>query len=271
MAQTSRRTVAVIVGLVVVLGVVALVAYTAGRSGTATPPPTTPQTPATSAAPTPSPSPSYSPTNQQGSPEPALTTGNVTTAAGGHTTGPDGVPLGYAHDRSGAIAAATNYLMWMNSIRIKNATTAASLAAATTTDAAAKGKLEASFADLRSGMSSLSEDQPEPARGAYAVRSYSATAARIYIWAPEVTKDSAGVTDQVWPIVAIDLTWAQDDWKLDGALISATGGAAADPTDPSGNPTPAEKHSILSRTPADPGEITDTARQTWFEYADAPR
>ena len=32
-----------------------------------------------------------------------------------------------------------------------------------------------------------------------------------------------------------------------------------------------EKHSILRRTPADPGDITDSADQTWFEYANAPR
>ena len=33
-------------------------------------------------------------------------------------TGPAGLPLGYAHDQTGAVNAATNYLMWMNSLKI---------------------------------------------------------------------------------------------------------------------------------------------------------
>ena len=66
------------------------------------------------------------------------------------------------------------------------------------------------------------------------------------------------------------LVWVDGDWKLDGGLIAKVGGAAVDPVDPAGNPSAEEKHSILRRTPADPGEITDSADQSWFEYANAP-
>ena len=94
--------------------------------------------------------------------------------------------------------------------------------------------------------------------------------ASIYVWAPYVLTDVAGETVTAWGIFEIRLLWAED-WKLDGALISRIGGAAVEPADPSGNPTPSEKQDILSRTPADPGEITDSADQQWFEYANAPR
>jgi hypothetical protein len=71
-------------------------------------------------------------------------------------------------------------------------------------------------------------------------------------------------------IFEIPLTWTED-WKLDGALISRIGGAAIEPANPTGNPKPSEKQDILSRTPADSGEITDSAEQSWFEYANAAR
>jgi hypothetical protein len=61
------------------------------------------------------------------------------------------------------------------------------------------------------------------------------------------------------------------DWKLNKALIAKTGGAAVEPNNPAGNTTAEEKHSILTRTPADPGEIADSAEESWFEYSNAPR
>jgi hypothetical protein len=186
-------------------------------------------------------------------------------------TGPAGLPLGYDHTDTGAVQAATNYVTWMNSLKITDKKLADDMAAATAADSTTRQALIESFDTLRTGMTELTADQPEPPRGAYAVADYAADQALIYIWAPEVITDAGGETQHVWGIAGIQVVWANDDWKLSGTLINKVGAAAVDPADPTGNPTAEEKHSILSRTPADPGEITNSADQSWFEYANAPR
>jgi len=158
----------------------------------------------------------------------------------------------------------------MNSLKIVDEDTANELATASATDETTRAALVESFDALRPGMQEMTADQPEPARGAYAVASYTPDRALIYIWSPEVMTDSSGQTEHVWGIDAVTVVWSDDDWKLDGGLITKTGAAAVDPIDPAFNPTAAEKHSILTRTPGDPGEITDSASQSWFEYANAP-
>ena len=185
-------------------------------------------------------------------------------------TGPAGLPLGYDHTETGAVQAATNYLTWMNSIRIKDKTTADAMAQATAIDDKTRDAMIASFDDLRTGLVHVSEAQTEVARGAYALANVSPSSASVYVWAPYVLTDSAGETVTAWGIFDMRLLWA-DDWKVDGALISRIGGAAVEPADPTGNPSSSEKQDILSRTPADPGEITDSAAQQWFEYANAAR
>lgn len=270
--MTDRRTrgVLIIAAAVIVLIVVALSFYLLGRSNTATPSPApTTASPTTTTSTTPSPT--YEPTDQSGSPESGLARGAAQAGLGGTSTGPDGLPLGYSHDEAGAVTAATNYLMWMNSLRIADKTLAHSLADASAADDKTKRALIESFDTQRPGLTDLSADQPEPARGAYAVADYDDTRALIYVWSPEVTADSTGRTDHLWGIDAVSVVWADGDWKLDGGLVTMTGAAALDPTDPAGNPSPEEKHSILTRTPADPGEITDSADQAWFEYANAAR
>ena len=217
------------------------------------------------------PAPPTCPPTGYGSPEPGLQTGPAVAGEGGQKSGPAGLPLGYTHDETGAVNAATNYLMWMNSLKITDKTTADAMATATAADESTRTALIASFDDLRTGMTDLTVDQPQPARGAYAVSKYSQNSALIYIWGPEVITNTADETQHLWAIDAIKLVWAEGDWKLDGGLAAKIGGAAVYPLDPAGNPSAEEKHSILRRTPADPGDITDSADQTWFEYANAPR
>lgn len=270
--MTDRRTrnALIIAAALIVLALVALGFYLLGRSNTATQAPTpTPVSPATATSTVPSPT--YEPTDRSGSPESGLARGAAQAGRGGTSTGPEGLPLGYSHDEAGAVTAATNYLMWMNSLRIADKTVADSLAGASAADDKTRKALIESFDALRPGLTDLTADQPEPARGAYAVADYDDSRALVYIWSPEATADSTGRTDHLWGIDAVSVVWANGDWKLDGGLISMTGAAALDPTDPAGNPSPEEKHSILTRTPADPGEITDSANQTWFEYANAAR
>jgi len=263
MPRNPRRTIAIAVGVVVVLSLVAVVAYLAGRSeqATTTPPQHTASRPPAQSESTSSPSPV--------DPRPALSRGKAIAGGGGRSKGPAGLPLGYDHSESGAATAATNYLMWLNSIRITDKPTADAMATAAAADPTTRSALVQSLDETRSGMNDLSTDQLAPARGAYAVAHYSANQATVYIWAPEVTTDKSGTSEQLWAIDAVQVVWAKGDWKLDHQLIAKTGGAAVDPADPAGNPTAFEKRSILSRIPADPGDITDSSDQTWFEYANA--
>ena len=266
MEHRTRRAIALTALLLAVALVLVLVALGVTRTGDAgtPPPPGSAMTPPTAR-------PTYSPTDAYGSPEPALAQGDVQTGTGGRSTGPAGLPLGYSRTPDGAGNAATNYLIWMNSLRIVDKPTADALAAATAGDDDTESALIESFDQLRSGMADLTADEEQPNRGAYALRSYSPHRALVYIWVPEVTTERDGQTDHLWSIEAVSLVWVSNDWKLDGALIARSGGAAIDPADPTGNPTAAEKHAILVRTPADPGDITDSADQTWFEYANAAR
>lgn len=269
--RSLARTIVIAATVLVVLAAVGFGFFRLGRS-TVTPTPSAsgPASPTPISA-GPSSAPTYSPTDQSGSPEPPLLAGAVVAGEGGSQTGPGGLPLGYQRDEAGAVSAATNYLMWMNSIRIADKGLADDMADSAAADAATRTALVESFDALRSGLEILTADQPEPARGAYAIAEYSERRALIYVWAPEVTTDTSGQTDHLWAIDAVELVWSSGDWKLDKALIARTGGAAVDPSDPAGNPTAEEKHSILTRTPADPGEIGDSAEQSWFEYRNAPR
>ena len=270
--MTNRSTGRTIVVAAVLLAAIAVGVglFALGRSTVSTPPTASPTSNDLSVTPSDIPTLTYEPTDQYGSPEPGLPRGEVVAGDGGSRTGPAGLPLGYSRDQVGAVSAATNYVIWMNSLKITDKNSADAMATATATDPATQRALVKSFDLLRSGMQDMAVDQPEPARGAYAVASYSASRALVYVWAPEVMTDGSGQTEHLWAIDAVPLAWSSGDWKLDGALIAKTGAAAIDPADPTGNPTPAEKHSILRRTPADPGEISDTAEQSWFEYANAP-
>jgi hypothetical protein len=271
MPHRTRRTVALVVLLVVVGLAAVLVVQRVRESDGTTPAPPSPSSTMSPTTPSLTAGPTYEPTDAYGSPEPGLARGDAEAGGGGRTLGPAGLPLGYSRNPTGAANAATNYLTWMNSLRIADKSVADAMAAAAASDPATRTALTDSFDALRSGMGDLTADEEQVSRGAYAVASYSPQRATVYVWAPEVTTDRSGQTEHLWSIDAVPLVWVSDDWKLDQALIARTAGAAVDPTDPAGNPTAAEKHSILTRTPADPGDITDSADQTWLEYANAAR
>jgi len=264
MPRNPRRTTVIVTSVVVVLALVAVVAYLVGRSDSAG------QPPRATAGRTPS-DPVNSPSQTADPSRPGLDRGEALAGEGGRRKGPDGLPVGYDHSDSGAATAATNYLMWLNSFRITDKASADAMAGAAASDAATRAAVVRSCDQTRSGMGDLTADQLQPARGAYAIAHSSTGQATVYIWAPEVATDKSGTTNQLWAIDAIQVVWAGGDWKLDHQLIAQTGGAAVDPADPASNPTAAEKRSILSRIPADPGGITDSADQTWLEYANAAR
>lgn len=263
---TNRRRIAGAVIVVALLAVVGVLAFQLGQRDSASPSPTGTSQPDSPGASSSAPRASDDPTVPD---EPGLPTGPARAGGGGQESGPSDLPLGYSHDRAGAAQAATNYLMWMTSIRVADKKSADIMASAAAADAPTRAAVIKSLDVMRSGLENVKRLQAQPARGAYAVAGYTSSKARIYIWAPLVTTDTSGSTTTLWGISEIRLTWADGDWRLDQTLISREGGAAVDPSDPDGNPTAAEKQSILSRTPADPGEITDSADQSWFEYANA--
>src|SRR4051794_38021308 len=119
----------------------------------------------------------------------------------------------------------------MNSLRIKDKTTADAMADATAADNKTRAVMIASFDDLRTGLDDVSMSQVEPTRGAYAVRHYDGKAASIYVWAPDVVVDS-GQSNTFWSVSEVLLVWRDGDWKLDGGLVSRVGGAAVYPAIP---------------------------------------
>lgn len=155
----------------------------------------------------------------------------------------------------------------MTSLRIKDKATADAMADAAAADPATRAAMIAPFDALRTGLGDATEAHTDPTRGAYAVPRYEGTGSSVYVWAPFAITDSGDPTT-AWGICEIRLVW-KADWKLAGTLISRVGGAAVEPADPTGNPTPAEKRDIPGRTPADPGE-TDSAEQEWFECQRGP-
>jgi hypothetical protein len=262
----NRKLLAALAALAVV-AVIAIVFYRIGHD-TATPDPTDTETSSTApSGSSPSPAPGSPST---GSSQPGLPQGPARAGEGGSMTGPAGLPLGYEHTETGAVQASTNYLTWMTSLRIKDKTTADAMADATAADPATHAALIDSLDQLRSSFEAMSEANTEPARGAYALKSFDGSNATVYVWAPFRYTSRAGGSTTSWGVSEVRLVW-HDDWKLDGTLVSRVGSAAVDPANPDGNPSAAEKQSILSRTPADPGEITDTAEQEWLEYDNAAR
>ena len=75
-------------------------------------------------------------------------------------TGPAGLPLGYDHTETGAVEAATNYLTWMNSIRIKDKNTADAMAEATAADEKTRNAMIESFDLLRTGLEDVADAKP---------------------------------------------------------------------------------------------------------------
>jgi hypothetical protein len=265
---TTRRVLPVVAVILVVAAVAAVLLFQLGRRTTGPDPVVTASTTDSTLPSSLSPAP-VSPST--GSSVPGLLQGPARAGEGGRMSGPVGLPLRYQQDQTGAVQAATNYLIWMTSLRIMDKTAADAMADRAGADSATQADLVESLDQFRSAFKGATEAATEPARGAYAVKAYDTSRASIYVWAPfRLNRPSEGVTT-TWGISEIRVAWIDGDWKLDGALVTKVGSAAVDPTDPEGNPSATEKLSILTRVPADPGEITDSADQDWLEYANAPR
>lgn len=268
MPQPSRiqKILAVVVALLAV-AVIAAVFYRLGQDTPSTTPTPTDIPTTTPSGSSPSPAPGSPST---GSSTFGLPQGPARAGEGGTVTGPAGLPLGYDHTETGAVEAATNYLTWMTSLKIKDKNIADAMAQASASDPSTRAAVTESLDQLRSSFEEMTKAETEPTRGAYAISNFSGSSASIYVWAPFRYGTSTDGTTDTWGISEVRLVW-DGDWKLDGNLVSRVGSAALDPTDPTGNPSASEKQSILTRHPADPGEIDDSAQQQWLEYSNAAR
>jgi hypothetical protein len=139
----------------------------------------------------------------------------------------NGVKVGYAHSREGAIAAAANYTTALSSDLILDP---ARRKAAIDTLAApeAKARLQKTFnqavASLRSGLgvTGAADDGAQVLlRGTpvgWRVEEYSDRAARVAIWVTSVGGSIGGTDGPVpiregWGTTTVDLRWAGGDWK----------------------------------------------------------
>src|SRR3954453_9365685 len=164
------RTIIAVLAALIVVAVIAVVAYQLGQHTTGGPAPSpTPGSSTVASGSSPPPAPASPST---GSSQPGLPQGPARAGEGGHMTGPAGLPLGYDHTETGAVEAATNYLTWMTSLRIKDKTTADAMATATASVDSTRAAMIESFDLLRTGLEDVTKAETDPARGAYAVAGY---------------------------------------------------------------------------------------------------
>jgi hypothetical protein len=140
-------------------------------------------------------------------------------AAAGPASVRDGVPVGYARSRAGAVAAATNYvgvqtstLMLEESRRRRAVTALAAPSAAAGLQASAERNATAMAAALRTSGATgvILRAIPVGAR----VDRYNNNAATVSIWLTSIGGSTNGVpVRQSWGVTTVTLQWAGGDWK----------------------------------------------------------
>jgi hypothetical protein len=140
-------------------------------------------------------------------------------AAAGPASVRDGVPVGYARSRAGAIAAATNYVgvqtstLMLDEGRRRRAVAAlAAPSAAAGLQASAAGNATAMAAALKTSGATgvILKAIPVGAR----VDRYSDDAATVSIWLTSIGGSTNGVpVRQSWGVTTVTLQWAGGDWK----------------------------------------------------------
>jgi hypothetical protein len=179
----------------------------------------------TAAAATATPSPTVAAT--QGTAADAPTAAATATKGVGPRRIENGVKVGYAHSREGAIAAAANYTTALSSDLILDPARRKA-AIDTLADPEAKARLQKTFdqavASLRSGLgvTGAADDGAQVLlRGTpvgWRVEEYSDRAARVAIWVTSVGGSIGGTDGPVpiregWGTTTVDLRWADGDWK----------------------------------------------------------
>ena len=213
-------------------------------------------------------------TTKATTPASQLAAGNVVAGESGSLPGPGTLKLGYPHTPEGAVAAITNYMLAAeDKASLADPAYRAALVNAIAFDDASKTTLTTGVEGSAKICARYGVCKWEPRRGAYAVRSYRDSQAEIAVWAPFVWDEPTDSTDKasiVWGIETHMVFWNGTDWKIktlgqDGVTDDNTIALPA-PADPKGNPSNAEKATILTA----PGDGTvQLWTLSWEEYANA--
>jgi len=213
-------------------------------------------------------------TTKATTPASQLVASNVVAGEGGSLPGPGTLKLGYAHTLDGAVAALTNYMLaGEDKVNLADPTYRTALVNAIAFDDTSKANLTTGVEGGAKICARYGVCKWDPRRGAYAVRSYSDDQAEVAVWAPFVwaqPTDGSGQDVIVWGIEKHLVFWNGTDWKIktlgqDGVADDSTI-ALAKPADQQGNPSRAEKATILT-TPRDGTVKLWTL--SWKEYANA--
>ncbi len=159
------------------------------------------------------------------------------------------VPVGWAHSRAGAIAAATNYTAVLSSELLfdsaKRRLAVDAIAAPEARgrlqralDATAKTVTVALTGSTGGATGSVALDvekvlfQTIPVR--YRVDLYDGAHARISIWQTGVAayQDSSLPAQEAWGVTTVELRWVDHDWKETGATVQDGPAPVADGTPP---------------------------------------
>lgn len=143
----------------------------------------------------------------------------------GPTRSVDGVPVGYARTRAGAVAAATNFVAVLSSPAMLDSAQRDAAVRRMATDEFAPRLLEQTAAanrQLASGPlgTGLRQGDATVFQGAqlgYRVVAYSDDRAMVSIWSAAIIANTGAVAPQVgWQTNTFTLAWRDGDWRLDG-------------------------------------------------------
>ena len=173
-----------------------------------------------------------------------------------------GVPVGYAHNDAGAVAAATNYVTVLSSSIILDRDkrhAAIDVVAAPEARARLQRTFDRAVASLAKGLgvpAGAVDDGKVVMRAipvGWRLEQYDARRARVAIWATGVAGTLAGVPVQEgWGTTTVSLRWVGGDWKQLDTRTTDGPTPIADPA-----------------TPTAPSELVPTAQQ-FKEYTYAP-
>ena len=178
----------------------------------------------------------------------------------------NGVKVGYAHSREGAIAAAANYTTALSSDLILD-TSRRRAAIAALAAPAAKARLQRTFdqavASLRSGLgvTGATKDAQVLLRATpvgWRVEEYSDRAAKVAIWVTSVGGSIGGTDGPVpiregWGTTTVELRWAGGDWKQVDSTTSDGPVPIADVAPPTAAPELVSKASEFKEFTYAPG------------------
>lgn len=159
---------------------------------------------------------------------------SVTTSPGPARVEPPGVPVGFAHDRRGALAAAVAYVQLGDVVLSVDADTGAEVLRRVSSRAAGDAFVVSELAGFNQLQNALARGTgPSRLRvGVVATRidAFAADRARVRLWRVAVlSRDGMTNPGEQWATVTYDLVWEYGDWKIWSETVVP--GPAPSPTD----------------------------------------